>query len=81
MPSGASVFLEKMNVVYIGVDNPLTISGGSVGAEKVHVNFASPVLSLNTAGGDHYDCQTNYSGNGKDHCECKRKALRIPDAC
>ena len=45
MPSGASIFLEKMNVVYIGVDNPMTISGGSVGAEKVHVNFASPGAS------------------------------------
>ena len=27
--SGASIFLEKMNVVYIGVDNPLTVSSGS----------------------------------------------------
>ncbi len=44
IPSGASIFLEKMNVVYIGVDNPMTISGGSVGAEKVHINFESPVL-------------------------------------
>ena len=47
MPSGASIFLEKMNVVYVGVDNPMTISGGSVGAEKVHVNFASPGASIN----------------------------------
>ena len=46
MPSGASIFLEKMNVVYIGVDNPMTISGGSVGAEKVHVSFASPGATL-----------------------------------
>ena len=39
MPSGASISAEKMNVVYIGVDNPMTISGGTVGAEKVHVTF------------------------------------------
>ena len=44
MPSGASIFLEKMNVVYIGVANPMTISGGSVGAEKVHVTLQVPVL-------------------------------------
>jgi gliding motility-associated protein GldM len=25
VPSGASIFLEKMNVLYLGVDNPLTI--------------------------------------------------------
>jgi gliding motility-associated protein GldM len=41
LPSGASVFLEKMNVLYIGEDNPLTISGGSVGREKVHVTFTN----------------------------------------
>ena len=46
MPSGASIFLEKMNVVYIGVDNPMTISGGTCGAEKVHVSFASPGASI-----------------------------------
>jgi hypothetical protein len=45
MPSGASVFLEKMNVMYVGVDNPITISGGSVGAEKVQVRFAAGSIS------------------------------------
>ena len=38
-PSGASVFLEKMNVLYIAEDNPIKISGGSVGREKVKVSF------------------------------------------
>src|SRR5580658_7002685 len=28
VPSGASIFLQKMNVVYIAVDNPVTVSGG-----------------------------------------------------
>jgi len=41
VPSGASIFLEKMNVVYVAEDNPVTISGGSVGAEKVHVSFTN----------------------------------------
>ncbi|HXB05982.1 MAG TPA: GldM family protein [Puia sp.] len=40
-PSGASVFLEKMNVLYVKEDNPMTISGGSVGREKVHVSFTN----------------------------------------
>ena len=39
-PSGASVFLTKMNVFYIGVDNPVVISGGSGGAEKTSVSFS-----------------------------------------
>lgn len=51
-PSGASVFLQKMNVLYIGVDNPMTISGGSVGAEKVRVSFSNG--EINKSGGDNY---------------------------
>ncbi|HVK48838.1 MAG TPA: gliding motility protein GldM [Pseudobacter sp.] len=51
-PSGASVFLQKMNVLYIGVDNPMTISGGSVGAEKVRVSFSNGDMSK--TGGDNY---------------------------
>jgi gliding motility-associated protein GldM len=38
-PSGASVFLEKMNVLYVAEENPIKISGGSVGREKVKVSF------------------------------------------
>lgn len=37
-PSGVSVSADKMNVLYIGVDNPLTISAG-VGSEKVNATF------------------------------------------
>jgi gliding motility-associated protein GldM len=52
VPSGASVFLEKMNVMYIGVDNPVTVSGGSVGSEKVSISFSNG--SYTRAGGDRY---------------------------
>lgn len=51
-PSGASVFLEKMNVLYIGVDNPLTISGGSTGSERVKVSF--PNGTITKVSGDRY---------------------------
>ncbi len=37
-PSGVAVSADKMNVLYIGVDNPLTITAG-VGAEKVGASF------------------------------------------
>jgi gliding motility-associated protein GldM len=38
-PSGVAVSADKMNVLYIGVDNPLTITAG-VGAEKVSASFS-----------------------------------------
>ncbi|HXB91003.1 MAG TPA: hypothetical protein VNU72_01880, partial [Puia sp.] len=50
-PSGASVFLEKMNVMYIAEENPMKISGGSVGREKVHVSFDKGTIT-NTGGDD-----------------------------
>ena len=53
LPSGASIFLSKMNVLYIGEDNPLTISGGSVGREKVHVSFSNGDIA--PAGGSNPD--------------------------
>jgi gliding motility-associated protein GldM len=52
IPSGASIFLEKMNVMYLDVENPVTISGGSVGSEKVKVSFSAG--SISKAGGDRY---------------------------
>ena len=36
--SGVAVSADKMNVLYIGVDNPLTITAGA-GAEKVNAQF------------------------------------------
>ncbi len=51
MPSGASIFLEKMNVAYIGVENPITVSGGSVGSEKVNVTFTGGGEVKNLGGG------------------------------
>ena len=61
-PSGASMFLQKMNVVYIAVDNPVTISGGSVGAEKVHVSFDKGEISKTS--GDVYNIVPTTPGDG-----------------
>ncbi|MES2775160.1 MAG: GldM family protein [Bacteroidota bacterium] len=44
-PSGASIFLSKMNVMYIGVDNPITVSGGSGKAETMTVSFSGGSIS------------------------------------
>ncbi|THU41450.1 gliding motility protein GldM [Niastella caeni] len=76
VPSGASVFLEKMNVLYIGVDNPLTISGGSVGAEKTKVSFADG--SISRAGGDRYIAKPSKPGMGKIVVNANGKNFEFP---
>jgi gliding motility-associated protein GldM len=43
-PSGIAVSADKMNVLYIGVDNPLTITAG-VGSEKVTASFTGGSIS------------------------------------
>jgi gliding motility-associated protein GldM len=43
-PGGAAVMLDKMNVFYIGVDNPITISSGS-GWDKTSVSMSGGTLS------------------------------------
>jgi gliding motility-associated protein GldM len=63
MPSGASVFLEKMNVLYVKEDNPVKISGGSVGREKVHVSFTNGEISH--VAGDDYNVVPTTPGEGK----------------
>ena len=47
-PGGAAVMLDKMNVFYIGVDNPVTVSSGT-GWDKTKVSMAGG--TLNSAGG------------------------------
>ncbi len=42
--SGVAVMADKMNVLYIGVDNPLTITAGA-GAEKVNASFSGGSIS------------------------------------
>jgi gliding motility-associated protein GldM len=76
VPSGASVFLEKMNVLYIGVDNPLTISGGSVGAEKTRVSFADG--SITRAGGDRYIAKPSKPGMSEIVVTAEGKSFKFP---
>jgi gliding motility-associated protein GldM len=44
VPGGAAVMLDKMNVFYIGVDNPITISSGS-GWDKTTVSASGCTIS------------------------------------
>jgi gliding motility-associated protein GldM len=45
-PGGAAVMLDKMNVFYIGVDNPVTISSGT-GWDKTNVSMSGGSISGN----------------------------------
>lgn len=84
VPSGASVFLEKMNVLYVGVDNPLTISAGSAGAEKMKPSFSNG--SISHISGDKYVIKPTTLGpatinimvNGKNTAFSMR-CKRLPD--
>lgn len=58
-PSGASIFLEKMNVMYVGVDNPVTISTGSGKRENAKVTFTGGSIS---GSGDRYIVKPTQTG-------------------
>ncbi|MHA4808389.1 type IX secretion system motor protein PorM/GldM [Flavitalea flava] len=75
-PSGASVFLEKMNVLYVGEENPLTVSGGSVGAEKVSVSFSNG--SISKVSGDKYVAKPTAPGIGKIIVNSAGKIAEFP---
>ncbi len=58
-PGGSAVMLDKMNVFYIGVDNPVSISSGT-GDEKTHVSMTGGNISKNSAG--HYTVRVSSPG-------------------
>jgi gliding motility-associated protein GldM len=61
-PSGVAVSADKMNVLYIGVDNPLTITAGA-GSEKVSASFSGG--SLSKASGSKYIARPNPGSSGE----------------
>ncbi len=75
-PSGASIFLEKMNVVYVKEDNPVRISGGSVGAEKVHVSFDKGEITK--VSGDEYNVVPDQPGDGTVTVDANGKKFTFP---
>ncbi len=75
-PSGASIFLERMNVVYIGVDNPLTVSSGSGKRESMSVSFSGG--SISSTGGDHYVARPSTQGNATITITAEGKSTSFP---
>jgi gliding motility-associated protein GldM len=87
--SAASIALDKMNVLYIGVDNPVTISATGGGAEKVNATITGVNGSLINKGGGAYiarvnnvtdECWINVSVEGRPAGRSKFRVRTVPQA-
>jgi gliding motility-associated protein GldM len=81
----ASVQLDKMNVFYIGVDNPITVSAAGVSTNELKVGANG--VSLNKVGGSKYivrattpgEASITLSGGGLPPTRFDYRVKRIPD--
>ncbi len=62
-PTGASVSADDVKVLYISLDNHLSVNGGSVGDEKVHVSIDNG--SLDKTGPGKYIAHPSKSGKAQ----------------
>jgi hypothetical protein len=80
-----SVQLDKMNVFYIGVDNPITVAAAGVSSNDLKVNATG--VTLNNDGKAHYivrattpgEATITLSGGGLPATSFKYRVKRIPD--
>jgi gliding motility-associated protein GldM len=82
-----AVSLDKMNVFYIGVDNPISVSAAGVSSNEVRVSGSGSGISVNGAGGGGKynvrvttpgDASLTVSGGGASQT-FKYRVKRIPD--
>jgi len=87
--ANASIALDKMNVLYIGVDNPVTIAASGGGDDKVQVSITGGGGSINRVGPGKYiarvgtvteDCRINVSVDGKPVGASQFRVRTIPQA-
>lgn len=83
-PTGASVSADAVKVLYIGLENPLTISGGSGGAEKTQASISNG--SLKSLGGGKYVATVSSPGKATINVTVEGKTTpfefrvkRVPD--
>ncbi|MFM7672148.1 MAG: gliding motility protein GldM [Bacteroidota bacterium] len=57
--ANASIALDKMNVLYIGVDNPVTIAASGGGDDKVRAEISGGGGQLTRKGGGKYNCRVS----------------------
>jgi gliding motility-associated protein GldM len=51
-PTGIKVSAEKVKVLYIGLENPLSISAGSAGSEKISATIDNGTITKGTTSGE-----------------------------
>jgi gliding motility-associated protein GldM len=83
-PTGASVSADAVKVLYIGLVNPLTISGGSAGAEKTTATMSNG--NLVNKGGGKYEATVSAPGKATINVTVEGKTTpfefrvkRVPD--
>ncbi|MBK9338926.1 MAG: hypothetical protein IPM98_21270 [Lewinellaceae bacterium] len=82
-----SVQLDKMNVFYIGVDNPISVSAAGVSSNDLKVNATGAGIVLTKDGTSHYNVRVStpgeavitLSGGGLPPTKFTYKVKRIPD--
>lgn len=80
-----AVSADKMNVFYIGVDNPLTVSASGVSSNDVRVSFDGPISG--TGGGSKWNVRASAPGESTIRVSAAGQSLgsfpfrvkRIPD--
>ena len=87
--ANASIALDKMNVLYIGVDNPVTIAASGGGDDKVQATITGGGGSLTRVGAGKYiarvnsvtdDARITVSVDGKVAGASQFRVRTIPDA-
>jgi gliding motility-associated protein GldM len=87
--SAASIALDKMNVLYIGIDNPVSISTTSGGSEQQQVSISGGGGNIKSLGGGHYvvrvnsqtdDCFITVAVNNKAAGKSQFRVRNIPKA-
>ena len=87
--ANASIALDKMNVLYIGVNNPVTIAASGGGDDKVNVSITGGGGSISKVGAGKYivkvsqqsdDCRINVSVEGKVVGASQFRVRQIPGA-
>lgn len=84
-PSGAALMLDKMNVFYIGLDNPVTVSSGT-GDEKTKLISSGGGVTLTKSAPGKYIVRATSVGeatitvsDGQQNTPFKFRVKRVPD--
>jgi len=84
-PSGAALMLDKMNVFYIGLDNPVTVSSGT-GDERTKLSASGGGITLTRTAPGKYNVRATTIGeatitvsDGKQNTPFKFRVKRVPD--